>query len=1380
MSNEQTEKKFANRGIWYLAEVIYKRLKLFTVWEMVGFAFAFLLYLAVVYPHGDLQERIAEHEAMNDPLATEYIRAFLQADPDNQQLRLSLARRLSQNVSLYDEVRRLLGILYVQNDPEIRYQAQMLELNLREQELFAVKKDDLKYPELLEKFRRQLLLVIGYSTDPDALIQLGKRAAAAGLYPTAMLAFHKFGLIPNLAGSKYAIAAEFLRGLGSYGEAADLYFKAMKVSRNIVQKRRYFLLGMQTLQGGNLFKQLVTATERYASLFYNDLETMMAMTRMMEAANRIDLALPFVRMYMKMEKKGDRPGLPFNDAAYALAVEVFNWTDNADDAILVAEAAVKQNPNSVVWIGRMADLYAWNGRGAESIPYRLRYARMTGSEKAWDQVLELSGQVNDLENMQVALEHKVDHDPFIWLQDLMDLYERRGVPDLQIAKLEELYRRTRLAGEREKYLWKEMEVFERREDISGAKKVAERLRKEFGLKPEYGKKLASFYARERNFEEAFWLLHSVKDEVTREGYRDKVFLRDPNSPDARRAAANFPFVEDQDFWRDYAELGSTFQNADAASEGFLGLLRAGSVRDQDLMNLFYIWTGERPDAAAQLAAFSFFNAEVETKTKIFMKTTLMSHVDKKTERGPVNENALTTMLSHKSFDSVFAVAAMDLYARLEDWVGARQFLEKMRTFPEELTNSENAMLAQHWPPAIREYRQRSYERIRDRYFKSMETLEEDDRFLAPRATMWQRLGRPDLAQNDLLAALHHHPGNMHVRAALIWVFLERREVERLKKALSAWAKDAQTNEVLWQPFASALMTLNRPREALYWLNKARDKMHDDYLWQMTYADCLDGNSQTDAAWRIRRRAWLELRKPEAFKAMPPARFDELRNDLARLAQVFHTSDGAKRIIQRLLQADVKKLQVEVKPMSVPGTGTELIREMNAITERAEKRKAEQTQRTLADLFKVGKGQRPQDDRYLDATVKELALAYAQNHDAHDLARAWMATRFANHLARPLAEELAMRMEAQDLPAVKDLLDNLPDLLPMYDRVAAAEMVGSPTTAETLAHDQMERLPDDEFLHEQFVNLTTQEHAGLKVGSVTRQEDVLRSVEHTVEAALRVAPTLTVMPSVLVRQQSSTDLVMFPNVPAQDVTAKFTVRKLTDSGFVAATVQQRQAMTTHQGGLLEYSGSLSRELSLNSRLGWNQQATESPLLKVGAMRSMLEANLTYQFTPREYARLDLSADRYSSQAGTFLGTGQYWNVEVGSHIRLEYPDIIARAYVSQAKFSDSGLFDTQIARLVPLNANPAGYPYLPQSSSSFGISLGLGTKIEQRYTRAWRPFAELGLNNNSLTGLGSDVRFGAAGSVLGDDVLRFHYQALSNRPLAQQSSRELGFQYQWFF
>jgi hypothetical protein len=49
----------------------------------------------------------------------------------------------------------------------------------------------------------------------------------------------------------------------------------------------------------------------------------------------------------------------------------------------------------------------------------------------------------------------------------------------------------------------------------------------------------------------------------------------------------------------------------------------------------------------------------------------------------------------------------------------------------------------------------------------------------------------------------------------------------------------------------------------------------------------------------------------------------------------------------------------------------------------------------------------------DATVKELALAWALNNDAQELGRAWLVSRFANDLARPLWGRLSVALAGAD-------------------------------------------------------------------------------------------------------------------------------------------------------------------------------------------------------------------------------------------------------------------------------------------------------------------------------------------------------------------------------
>jgi hypothetical protein len=111
---------------------------------------------------------------------------------------------------------------------------------------------------------------------------------------------------------------------------------------------------------------------------------------------------------------------------------------------------------------------------------------------------------------------------------------------------------------------------------------------------------------------------------------------------------------------------------------------------------------------------------------------------------------------------------------------------------------------------------------------------------------------------------------------------------------------------------------------------------------------------------------------------------------------------------------------------------------------------------------------------LSSGARELALAYAMNQNQSDLARTWLATRFARQLDKPLWGELAMALASDDRQRLNTMLDNLADWLPMYDRVEAARVAGRVGLAQTLAFDQLERLPADDELHGRLTGLVTDE------------------------------------------------------------------------------------------------------------------------------------------------------------------------------------------------------------------------------------------------------------------------------------------------------------------
>ena len=195
---------------------------------------------------------------------------------------------------------------------------------------------------------------------------------------------------------------------------------------------------------------------------------------------------------------------------------------------------------------------------------------------------------------------------------------------------------------------------------------------------------------------------------------------------------------------------------------------------------------------------------------------------------------------------------------------------------------------------------------------------------------------------------------------------------------------------------------------------------------------------------------------------------------------------------------------------------------------------------------------------------------------------------------------------------------------------------------------------------------------------------------------------------------------------------------------------------------------------------HQVATESAMLRVGGMKSGIENTLTWALSNREYLRVGLAWNRFFSQSGAALGRGMVTNLEAGHRIRIEYPDFNLRAFLTRANFSASATGDTLLAGLRPAALNTGNDTYLSGSYTQWGIAGGWGQYLQQRYTRALRPFFDLSLFHNSLTGAGRGVRMGLAGSLAGSDHAVVYFSQFSGTPGAPQGLRELGLTYQWFY
>ena len=185
--------------------------------------------------------------------------------------------------------------------------------------------------------------------------------------------------------------------------------------------------------------------------------------------------------------------------------------------------------------------------------------------------------------------------------------------------------------------------------------------------------------------------------------------------------------------------------------------------------------------------------------------------------------------------------------------------------------------------------------------------------------------------------------------------------------------------------------------------------------------------------------------------------------------------------------------------------------------------------------------------------------------------------------------------------------------------------------------------------------------------------------------------------------------------------------------------------------------------------------------LGLVRDQVFAGLQYTPSKREYVLGELFSRQYYTQdERTKIGSSYGLNWEAGHRFRTEYPDLHVRLAGSINHFSLTGSGDAATAALNPAGTIPGASFFLPGSFSVYGIYTGFGTYYRTNYTRALRPFVDVGVNRNTVTGSGYAAMAGISGSVIGLDRLTLYASTGRGGTGTNETSREIGLRYMYLF
>jgi hypothetical protein len=207
-----------------------------------------------------------------------------------------------------------------------------------------------------------------------------------------------------------------------------------------------------------------------------------------------------------------RPRLPFDDATYALAYEVFLANRNLEDAYEVAAAAVRDRPDDLVWRQRLAQVAEWTSRGAVALEPRHALARASGAPADGARVERLATQLSDGAALLEALRIRARAGGADEALDLRiaRLIEEQGRPREALEWLESRIA-ARGPSRSRQLLDRQLELLQALGDDDAALDAIARAETVTGPDPALAMRRASLLARRGDLAGAFAALHAVRD-----------------------------------------------------------------------------------------------------------------------------------------------------------------------------------------------------------------------------------------------------------------------------------------------------------------------------------------------------------------------------------------------------------------------------------------------------------------------------------------------------------------------------------------------------------------------------------------------------------------------------------------------------------------------------------------------------------------------------------------------------------------------------------------------------------------------------------------------------------------------------------------------------
>lgn len=1242
-----------------------------------------------------------------------------------------LARYIS--IGHWESALRVIGQIKGLEGDQADQRMLLLEVMALQQRAYQFPPEDAQRQAYLAQVTGALEQAARHDWDVSATSWLAQKASEVGAATAMTDYYRKLTAIDRANASQWhERLGNLALGKGAYEDAALAFFAARDAAASREEKRRYFQAGLQAFVSGGDVQRACSEGEQRAAELEEDPATLRYLINLARQAHRTDLMSRYARQLVKLSHHGwatpqyadfgpvDARGMRHSAGAWSPA-----------DPLPVRHADFRAESDS-------PRMYRTAGQADPGLP-RAAAELEDDYEVAFRAFVD-SQQLDGAESIaEKALARNLD--PMVWTLRLAQVSQWNNHPE---KALKYWLQYARLSDDDDAWATVQTLAFQLGDDrayLVAMRRAADRS----PGNPELLDQVAGAYERlgERQAGMA-WLQGRAAGPLRRQALE-------------RYAALAARKGDDEAARQAYGELVSV-DPANPAYAVQLAMLDYGRGRPDEALSVLRQVRdsmGSGPETISywrlygELARLGRSDADEDAAYRGLLATGQAEAGDLSAMAGfyqayPLDAGRIAELEFRQTGSALALEAALRHYTAARAWPRAAALLEEAQARQPDLIGTSSALLAAR----------------ADYHFHNQ---------------------RWDEALADLRQAVQLPGATDGSRVAYLWALVNFGGSSELRMATQKWRAAAQANADYADVLAAAEMRLGNASRTVHHLRRQRLQRGDDPLWLMALANAEEAAGGPGRAWRIRKHAWhlMKVREPllaqassgsDAGVSVPGGQAASAARsrdwDAARisLSGRFANADYSRALLVELLNRDGGEGRAVATRLGNVAGLPPLAGTPGNID----------PARLCADGRPVARRD------VVDAVAREVALAWAISGEHYDLARAWLASQYADRLLKPADAELVLALAANDEAAVEALLKSRQEQVSNDTRIAALVRTGRTDEAQSLAYRAAEGAPDSDARHQVLMQTLTNDRPAIGGEILYSDAGPLHYVQRSLVSSIKLTSRIGVAVEAIDRNQHTADSDQLVHVPAHDRQLALTVSDSTPDRSLSLTVGARDAWESFY--TLGMRAEFGRQGSLRTvvEAGVNQPTYLSQYMQVGATEDTVQLALQWSPGSRWFLQGGAKAGRFHAQDRTYMGHGFNLNAAVGYRLSASYPDWSARVVGARGIYSASDNTISSLRAMLPEGNLPTAATFMPDNFTQYGLMIGFGTSDRNAHTRSWRPFLDAGYIRDSNQGWGPVINAGIGGPVLGNDRLRLFYLHAAAPQGRGDSVTQVGLSYRLFF